>query len=85
MIDNKLVFLEGFVQINRYDLKNLPIFANFTIISSCQQKIRAEVIIFMEYMGLLGMGAEPAFSFGFISRIVLVMLAPPEDHSKIVF
>ena len=31
--------------------------------------------MFLEYMGLLGMGAEPAFSFEFISRIVLVMLA----------
>ncbi len=31
--------------------------------------------MFLEYMGLLGMGAEPAFSFEFISRIVIVMLA----------
>jgi hypothetical protein len=30
--------------------------------------------MFLEYMGLLGMGAEPAFSFEFILRIVLVML-----------
>jgi hypothetical protein len=30
--------------------------------------------MFLEYMGLLGMGAEPAFSFEFISRIVLVFL-----------
>jgi len=41
--------------------------------------------MFLEYMGLLGMGEEPASSFEFISRIVLVILAPPEDHSKIVF
>jgi hypothetical protein len=30
--------------------------------------------MFLEYMGFLGMGAEPAFSFEFISRIVLVFL-----------
>ena len=31
--------------------------------------------MFLEYMGLLGMGAEPAFSFEFISRIVLVLFS----------
>jgi hypothetical protein len=31
--------------------------------------------MFLEYMGFLGMGAEPAFSFEFISRIVLVLLS----------
>ena len=30
--------------------------------------------MFLEYMGFLGMGAEPAFSFEFISRIALVFL-----------
>jgi len=30
--------------------------------------------MFLEYMGFLGMGAEPAFSFEFIFRIVLVFL-----------
>ena len=31
--------------------------------------------MFLEYMGLLGMGEKPAFSFEFISRIILVTLA----------
>ena len=31
--------------------------------------------MFFEYARLLGMGAEPEFSFEFISRIVLVMLS----------
>jgi len=30
--------------------------------------------MFLEYVRLLGMGAEPEFSFEFISRIVLVLL-----------
>ena len=30
--------------------------------------------MFLEYVRLLGMGAEPGFSFEFISRIVLVLL-----------
>ena len=29
--------------------------------------------MFLEYMGFLGMGAEPAFSFEFIFRIILVL------------
>jgi hypothetical protein len=31
--------------------------------------------MFLEYISLLGMGAEPAFSFEFISRIVLVLFS----------
>ena len=31
--------------------------------------------MFFEYMRLLGMGADPDFSFKFISRIVLIMLS----------
>ena len=30
--------------------------------------------MFFEYARLLGMGAEPEFSFEFISRIILIML-----------
>ena len=31
--------------------------------------------MFFEYGRLLGMGAEPEFSFGFISRIVLILFS----------